>query len=586
MAPVIWMLASTVIYGLYPLVAYSASAIAHPILLIALAHSAATLVQFVALIVAARREGKALKDVFVSISPFGKIFKWAAGQGVVHSVAHISLFAAFIYLDKYAAALIYDAWPILMIVMAAPLLPGRALPTAKEWFFILLSFVGLILILSAKAGGADGWLAIGPGPDSMAGFGAAIALLSMVGMAFTAVAAVRLEALSMAAYRFLAMRSEGERARAFKVSGNEAKPYSSAILSPFLGNAFSMIVSIAAAVIYFALSDDVAVRADTLDPVLGLGLAAGVIAATAQICFIISNRSTRLTSINVLYNLTPLFGILFLYLAGTNETIEGQILLGGMLVIAANLAISVHAEITIAYYVSIASICIVSVYCFFVPGMDINAYYSAIAIPAGIFAILIAFMTERLSVRQLRQEDIAIEIFESYRKRELHGESRERLREVVSNVLISNSAKAVRDSARAFINRNRESSPEVSSLMARLATNRLRIFGFGEIFVLWLIGVATLGLAVFGRPPNVEANMLATVLAATISFLCVLVIEPVNSQRASMLFGLLGEMPGSRNKEAGARHRDIDFLVMACTSALFAGILFFLFFVAIAQQLN
>jgi hypothetical protein len=53
-----------------------------------------------------------------------------------------------------------------------------------------------------------------------------------------------------------------------------------------------------------------------------------------------------------------------------------------------------------------------------------------------------------------------------------------------------------------------------------------------------------------------------------------------------MLFGLLGEMPARRSNEVLARYRDVDFFVMACTSALFAGILFFLFFLAIAQRIS
>jgi hypothetical protein len=312
-----------------------------------------------------------------------------------------------------------------------------------------------------------------------------------------------------------------------------------------------------------------------------VGIGAGAIAATAQICFIMANRKTNASSINVLFNLTPLFGIFFLYIFGANETIESRILLGGMLVIAANLALSVQSEITTAYSVSIASICLVAVYCYFVPGNGMDAYYTAIGVPAGIFAILIAFMTERLSVRQLRQEDLAIRIVEETGNKNLEKNHQKYIRKTVYEILVSKSARYIRQTNQRFIEKNRDQAPAISALMTRLATNRMRIFGFGEIFVLWLIGSTTLALAVFGRPDRVESNLLAVILAATISFLCVLIVEPVSPKRASLLFDLVGDnsnSSGSRRKKEG----DTETVALACISAVFSIVLFGLFYLALA----
>jgi len=584
MAPVLWMLASTVIYGLYPLIAYSASSLAHPVFVIVLAHSAATIAQFIYLLIAAKREGKSAIELLRTVTAFRKVKVWALAQGIVHSFAHMSLFAAFIFLDKYAATLVYDAWPILMILMAPVFLPRKLLPNLREAIFIGISFLGLFLILAAKVDFSGTFSSVAETYARGSGLGSVIALISMIGMAFTAVAAVRLERLSMAAYRHRSIIGIKTADAHYRVTGLASKPFSSAIVSPFMGNAVSMVFSALIAVIFFASSDTQPLRDPSLSLIALIGIAAGVVAATAQICFIVANRSTNLTSINVLYNLTPLFGIFFLYAFGANETIEGQILLGGMLVIASNLAISVDAEITSAYYVSIASICIVAVYCYFIPGGEVDAYYSAIAVPAGIFAILIAFMTERLSVRQLRQEDLAIRIFEFSGPEASEIKDRNELRQAVYQILVSNSAQFIRDSTSEFVKRYRSRSPQITALMARLATNRIRIFGFGEIFVLWLIGSATLGLALFGRPASVEANILTVVLAATVSFLCALVVEPVNARRANLLFDLVGELPESSEGTESQRESDIDFVVLACISAVFALILFALFYLSMVNR--
>ena len=119
--------------------------------------------------------------------------------------------------------------------------------------------------------------------------------------------------------------------------------------------------------------------------------------------------------------------------------------------------------------------------------------------------------------------------------------------------------------------------------MSSLVSNRLGIVSFGEVFVLWLIGSATLGLALVGRPGNLEANLLAVVLSATISFLCVLVIEPVNKMRASLVFDLI-EDDASTDIRSEPEEKDRDFIVLSLTSAFFALVLFALFALAIYQK--
>lgn len=581
MAPFVWILVSTVIYGLYPLIAYSASDIVHPVFMVALAHSTATLVQFVFLFLSAKHQSESPSVLIRGALGFRKVKVWALSQGVVHSFAHMSLFAAFIYLDKYAAALVYDAWPILMILLLPMLLPGKKFPNLREVLFIGVSFTGLFLILSTKVDISGNLGSIVDVYGNGSGIGSVIALLSMVGMAFTAGAAVKLERLINASYRYYSIRQIFPTDNRGDIEKAAKNPFYSVIMSSFLGNASSMVVSVAIASLFFLYSPADAFTKSSSSSIALIGIAAGVIAATAQICFIIANRMTSASSINVLFNLTPLFGILFLYVFGANETIESRILLGGMLVISANLALSVQSEITTAYSVSIASICLVAVYCYFVPGSSMDAYYAAIGVPAGIFAILIAFMTERLSVRQLRQEDLAIRIVEETGNKSLEADHEKYIRKTVYEILVSKSARYIRRINQLFIDHNRDHAPEISALMTRLAANRMRIFGFGEIFVLWLIGSTTLALAIFGRPDRIESNLLAVILAATISFLCVLIVEPVSPRRASLLFDLVGDNSGNSGVQR-KKEDETDMVALACISAVFSIVLFGLFYLSLA----
>ena len=369
MQAIVWMIVSTVIYGFYPLIAYIGSITANPIVIVALAHTAASLFQLAAFLIACSFENRNPWAVMQSALKYSTLKYWAISQGLVHAIAHTSLFAAFMYLDKYAAALIYDAWPIVMILLSPLILKGKKHPSPKDWIFIALSFIGLFIILESKImyGAIDAFDEISRGSQPL--IGAALSVIALMAMAYTSTVAVKLEQLCASAYNLKWHLSQMEDTANGETLESRQLPYSTAILASLLGNGASIIFVAATLVALTATgTTDFSLRGTTSDFLLVSGVA-GIIAAGGAIAFILANRLSDTSTVNILFNLTPLFGILFLYIFGADQRIDAQILIGGMLVIAANLAVSVQIQITSAYYVSILTICAAAVYCFFIPGI-------------------------------------------------------------------------------------------------------------------------------------------------------------------------------------------------------------------------
>ena len=307
---------------------------------------------------------------------------------------------------------------------------------------------------------------------------------------------------------------------------------------------------------------------------------AGSIVGFGAIFFILANRFSEFSSVNILYNLTPLIGVGFLYFLGDKEYIPSQVFLGGMLVVASNLAVSLETDISPAYFASLFVMCAVAVFCYFVPGGDIPNYYSAIGIPASIFAILTAFMTERLSTRQFKQEDLAITMFhqgagsDKYLKKKTEN--------FVATVLAGSRSTDVELESVNFVSVFWAKNRQIACLAAQLATNRLRLFSFGEIFVLWLIGGATLGITILGRPDGNVASLVSVVLASTIVFLCFSVLDPGNLRRSKFLIELLKEQGESSANLINRIHNESkEFLFLSSVSAAFSVLLFGMYAIAV-----
>ena len=135
MSAILPMLAAVVLYGFYPVVASNAAGSLNPVVLIAGAQSFATVLQLFALGRSLNARGLTLASTLRTLLLSRAVLRWGLAQGLLNSCAHIALMISFIFINDYAAALIYDMWPMLLVVLLPLLVKSKERATLKDWVF-------------------------------------------------------------------------------------------------------------------------------------------------------------------------------------------------------------------------------------------------------------------------------------------------------------------------------------------------------------------------------------------------------------------------------------------------------------------
>jgi len=593
MVAIIFMLTSIVLYSLYPLVGFWASTNIQPFMLVTITHLLSALIMIVIVFKIVSGSWSRITQLLKAAIRDRKTLGLIILDGLLNGCSHVCLMSSFIFLDKYSAALIYDVWPIPAMILIAILIPGKKRLELREYVFAALSCCGLIIVLTTHDMDWENIWLRGHALDGLL-FGGLLALGAMLTMAMSSSAIVMLEQRFSditdgksdvdSVPQVQAVQQEpvtiGDAAmwigqentlgiRRFGKLGSMILPSVLASLSS------RCVASVAILAVWIAFGDvSQTVGTVSFTKIAGIVLFATVIVTFGSIFFIFANRLTPISGINILWNLTSLLGILFLYLAGGKEPIVGQILLGGMLIIASNLAISIQAEFSLSYFASLFFLCVSAVICFFIPGANIENYFDAVAIPSGIFAILVAFMIERYANKQAIQEDIAIALYSksaAHENPEVLVETRSFLKKIFSPL----SFVRLEIVASRYVEYLRVNAPDFMTMAVQIAASRLRIFSFGEIFVLWLIGATTITIGIAGRPAGIVVDLLAVILCGTISFLCLLILDFGNIRRNRFLMRLLDQTQVSGIDELDSlQWRNHNFRFVAGCAAVFSILLF------------
>lgn len=593
MLAIIFMLASIVLYSLYPLVGFWASTSIQPFMLVTITHLLSAVIMFVIIYKIVAGNWARITGLLKTSIHDRKTLGLTIFDGFLNGCSHVCLMSSFIFLDKYSAALVYDVWPIPAMILIAILIPGKKRLEIREYIFAALSCCGLIIVLTTHEMDWENIWTTGEELDGLL-LGGLLALVAMLTMALSSSVIVMLEqrfsdiaegktgdlSTTLTQVPIEQPVSIGDAAiwigqdnmlglRSMDKLGTMILP---SVLASFSSRCVAFVAIFAVWISFGDVSQSLEIQSAI--KVAGIVLFATIIVTFGSIFFIFANRLTTISGINILWNLTSLLGILFLYLAGGKEPIIGQILLGGMLIIASNLAISIQVEFSLSYFASLFFLCVSAVICFFIPGANIENYFDAVAIPAGIFAILVAFMIERYASKQARQEDIAIELYSksaAHENPEVLVETRAFLKKIFSPL----SFVRLEIVAFQYVEYLRANAPDFMTMAVQIAASRLRIFSFGEIFVLWLIGATTIAIGIAGRPTGIVVDLLAVILCGTISFLCLLILDFGNIRRNRFLMRLLDQTQVSGIDELDKlQWRNHNFRFVAGCAAVFSILLF------------
>lgn len=266
-------------------------------------------------------------------------------SGAVNAVSHALLFQSFLYINKAAATIIYEVWPILVVLMIQRLVVGvYQQPRLGDYLLGVMAFAGLAIVTVSQPE-MVGALQAGsgaPGADMFSAdltLGFACALASAVCMALSSALDVKIN-------------------RRFAL----AMPFT---ISPIFAQALIKVPSTLAALLLFAVlaqasgeqSGDLAARVAALDAeAWRLVIIAGVgIIALGAVSYHWANAATASPMINVLWYLTPVLSLIWFAQLGLAE-ITPAIAVGAILIISANLLLSVRAENSAAYAATIVAL--------------------------------------------------------------------------------------------------------------------------------------------------------------------------------------------------------------------------------------
>ncbi len=419
------------------------------------------------------------------------------------------LFTSFFYLSVAAAISVYDFWPIIALYLAPALVSKDwSRVTPREVVYSLVAVGGVFLLLM---------------PETRAEFFAAeddpfkrwgILLLPLISGLLNALSGVINNGL---------------------VSKMQIKDHP--FLSIFVVDInYGFFCVMFAGLGWLASPHFMADAASTYTPeaVGGMLFFSLVIVVLGRLSFVLA-RARAKTDLMVLWFILPILTLFWLWLFGMAE-ITGEIVLGAAMITVANLLISARPDDRISYPATLIALLLISVYCFFTDGLDVEDYYEVVSVPLFFYAIIVAFLMERLIRRDRFEEDIVVEItrhVEQNGPREVKKKV-DLIRQVTS-IIRTNDLEEVDRHYQKIRNAKHKWMLAITDKLDALVLSRLQGANFGEMLVLLLIGFLSILTLTVYRPPYFVGDAFAIILSAATVFVFFTTVDLIRLRRKFFL---------------------------------------------------
>ncbi len=285
-------------------------------------------------------------------------------------------------------------------------------------------------------------------------------------------------------------------------------------------------------------------------------------------------RSSK-TAILALWNLMPPLAVFWLWRAGEGH-ITPAIVLGSIFIITASLMMTVRADTSSAYAASVTAILLTGAYTYFSSGLGMSDYYQAISVPLFFYAILVAFMMDRLIKSDELEERLAIETMNHIDAHAAKiGVSAKACRDHVLGILTTNDAAEVGAHYSAVRNDKSPYLAPVRDQLDQLVLSKVRGTNFSEMFVIFIIGALTLVCSMLYRPDTLIADAFSIVVPLSVVFIFFTVIDLAdNRRRFHLVTGKDGKMSlsGQVTQDLSGE-RLIAAVLIVVILAAFAGLL-------------
>jgi hypothetical protein len=297
--------------------------------------------------------------------------------------------------------------------------------------------------------------------------------------------------------------------------------------------------------------------------------------AFGAVAYHIGNILAESPSVNVLWYLTPVLALLWLDAAGV-ATITPGVAIGAILIISANLLLTTRADPQTAYAGTLGGICLSAFFCAYVRGTNDDHYYDMIVAATGVFAILAAFMLQRVSEKARRVSNTAVELLESVRRSAAFSDD-EKLT-ISKRILdfVELRSRRVRNTIAipvSFVHRTAD--PDVDLLSRKLVVARAHVVSFGEMVVLVMLAGLSLVIAHLSRPYSFTGDLVPVVLTGVLAFLCVKVFEEDHGDLLSEVLSVYKEteLIGREDSEPTAGYRGVSVALLLAVFIIYVIVL-------------
>ncbi|MDE2336992.1 MAG: DMT family transporter [Alphaproteobacteria bacterium] len=236
-------------------------------------------------------------------------------------------------------------------------------------------------------------------------------------------------------------------------------------------------------------------------------------------------------NILALWSLKPVLAVLWLWLAGQTG-ITPLIVLGGIFIIASGMMISVKADQSQSYAATVVCLILCGAYAYFFKGLGMDDYYQAISVPLFFYAILVAFMMDRLIKSDELEERLAIETMNHVAAAAGEiGPAAEACRAHIYGIITTNDIAEVDAHYRAVRNDGNPRLAAIHDRLDQLVLSKVRGTNFSEMFVIFIVGALTVLSSMVYRPDTLIADGFAIVVPLSVVFIFFTLIDLVDKRR-------------------------------------------------------
>ncbi len=421
-------------------------------------------------------------------------------------------------------AVIYEIWPVVMVVCMAWLFRGSPqYRPASGWLILMVvaSFIGFVLVAWPER-------SILPGSVLIVGVGVAVLGAAIAG-----------------SQNAVAFRWADILGRDLHQAGSYGRSLPSLLV---FGSVFAQCITQLMCVV-ISIPIVLMTGGEINYSLVAVAVAGGLLSSgLADVLFRAANTIGDNLGVNAISYTTPLFALGWLSLFSTVEVAKPDFLIiGAMIVVMSNLLINFEAEIRWGFKSLILALGMFGMVAYLRDGLfdflevadwywPAGGYFEAVALSATVFTLLLAFRVARLVTRTNAEEYRTFVVFRKLDLLVRRGVISDRVREYVMRVGDSQDQGEIREAytrARVEIagicpsnEADRQRLNEVEVELDTLVRSKQLGLVLGELFALVIFAGITVSLAMFSRPDasgwtRLLADLFAMLISSVIVFLTV-----------------------------------------------------------------